>query len=178
MKHIVVGVVAVAAALGAVAFFGFSPFMKTVVQQFGTVTAGTTFNTAKVASVDMIPISSSATSSSVYNGDANDRVVTDAFVSCYATTSTAFAQNGAGLANWTWLAATTSGSAPATLTNTNYVMNLNVATSSTDDSYAATSTYTPHIWQRWKAGSYITFQPNGTTTNTVSCNVGVHYLAF
>lgn len=138
--------------------------------------SGTTFNSAKVASVVMVPTSASATSSSVYNGDASDRIIDSAFVACFPAVGSVFAQTSAGVANWTWIAATTSTNAPATITNTNLALNVNVSTSSTNDSYIATSTYTNVITRRWAAGTYLTFQPNATSSvSGVNCTPGVYY---
>lgn len=138
-------------------------------------TAGTTFSNAKIAAVVMTPSSATATSSSVYNSDSSDRIIDSAFVSCYPASGSVFAQTGAGLANWIWTAATSSTAAPATLANTNYALNAPVATSTTNDSYVATSTYQNTITRRWAAGSYLTFQPNATSSTATNCTVGVYY---
>jgi len=148
------------------------------IESFGTPVVGTTFSTAKVAAINMIPSTASATSSSIYNGDDNDRFVTDAFVACGGVGTSKTAYTGTGLANWTWYAATTTTNAPSdplSSTATNLAMNVNVSTTTAADAYTATTTYTQVFNRRWAAGAYMTFQPNAT--NTATCNVGVHYLA-
>ena len=167
----------VGAVAGLVAFFGLSPFGKEVVQQIAGSSTGTTFNTAKVAAVVMSPTTSSATSTSILNTDASDRIILDNFVSCAGATTTAFGADSLGLATWKWGAATTSGAAPqpSILNSVNAAMNINVATG-TYDAYTASSTYTAVYTRRWAAGSYLTFQTNGTTTPSLSCVAGVHYI--
>lgn len=169
------------AVLGAFAFFGLTPFGKTVVEQLAgsNQSAGATFNSAKVASIVMVPnaAGTNATSSSILNTDSTDRIITDAFVSCTKAGSV-FAQTSAGVANWTWKAGTTTTSAPATLDSVNansLAMSMNVATSATDDSYNSTSTYTGVFTRRWPTNTYLSFAPNATSS-TAACVVGVHYL--
>lgn len=142
---------------------------------FGTASpTGSTFNTAKVAAVVMTPSSNTATSSSILNSDVGDRIVLDGFVSCPVVGSPLL-YDGTGPATWVWTAATTSTAAPALFTSTVLAaMKLAVTTSTSADSYGATTTYTNTNARRWNAGSYMTFQPLGTTTAT--CVVGVHYI--
>lgn len=134
-----------------------------------------TFNSAKVASVNITPSSSSATSTSILNTDASDRIVTDAFVTCQSVASV-FAQDGLGVSGWLWVAATTSTAAPAVLPATAFAaMNVVVGTS-TADAWAATTTYTSPFARRWATGTYMTFWQNATSS-TATCQGGVHYLA-
>lgn len=159
-----------------VAIYGGYVYPKMVQQIVVGSVVGSTFNNAKVAAINMTPSSASATSSSILNTDASDRIVTDAFVTCSQTPGNNFAPNG-GVATWIWQAATTSTNAPATLgsNSVNQALFVTVATS-TADAYTATSTYTIALTRRWATGSYMTFQPNATSSTAV-CNVGVHYLA-
>lgn len=138
--------------------------------------AGSTNNDAKVASVAMAPTSRTATSTSILNSDASDRIVTDAFVSCTGLTS----MNGAdtaGLATFKWTAATSSTAAPApsVIDASLAAMNVTIATT-TSDGFTATSTYTNVYARRWNAGTYMVFQTNGTSS-AVSCTPGVRYIA-
>lgn len=167
----IVLIVAVVALLGYMAFFKASP-------AFGSSAVGTTFNSAKVAEIVMQPTSSSATSSSILNTDANDRIIDSSFVSCATSTGSVFAQTAAGVATFQWQFATTSTNAPAVFpsTATNAAL-INLGTSTTDDSYAASSTPTARaISRRWPTGTYLTIQPNATSSNaSLSCQAGVYY---
>lgn len=138
--------------------------------------AGTSFNSAKVAAINISPQSRTSTSSSLYNGDASDRVVTDAFVTCSGLTNM-FGADAAGVADFRWWAATSSVAAPtvSVADSIGNAMNMAVATS-TSDGYNATSTYTGVFARRWKAGSYMVFQTNATSSTAV-CQAGVHYVA-
>lgn len=176
MKNILLGAIGLGAVFGVLAWFGLTPFkeVNTVVQQMVGSASGTTFNSAKVAQINLNPQSITSTSTSLYNGDSSDRIVTDAFVSCNNLTSMTSATGG--VATFQWGAATTTAAAPtaSVLTNQYAAMNVTVATS-TADGYTATSTYTAAASRRWAAGSYMTFQTNATSTNA-ACTVGVHYL--
>lgn len=134
----------------------------------GANSVGTTFGTQKMAAIVFVPLTTSATTTSVLNGDANDRYVTSSFSYCGGVGSSP------SVSTLTFTAATTSTNAPASLgTNTNYVMNISVATSTADNTNA-TSTFGSPVWQRWSAGSYVTFASNAT--NTAVCTVGVNYI--
>lgn len=146
---------------------------------FGSST-GATFGDAKVAAIVMTPASASATSSSILNTDASDRFITDAFVVCSAVGNVFTAVTGAGLtsAGWLWKAATSSTASPANIqgfTSADLAMSVSVATTTAADAYTATSTFTQVYNQRWKTNTYMTFQPNATSSTAV-CTVGVHYL--
>ncbi len=139
----------------------------------GTSTAGSTFNSAKMAAVAFAPADPTATTTSILNTDANDRLVTGARVSC-GNVGTSFTQiNGSGLAALIFSAATTSTNAPATVSNTNFAFRVTVATSSVD-TFVASTTPTNSYMQRWSAGSYLTFFSNAT--NTAQCTVAADYL--
>ncbi len=138
--------------------------------------AGSVFNSAKVAAINMAPSTGSATSSSIFNGDSSDRIVTDGFAACSGIGTSQTAYTGAGLANLVLKAATTSASGAANVGN-NGPLTVIIATSTASDFNVASSTYvsTAGFIQRWAAGSYMTFSFNAT--NTAACTVGVHYLA-
>ncbi len=143
----------------------------------GTSPTGSTFSTAKVAEIVWGSIlSGSATSTSILNTDANDRIITDSFAFCSGTGTSQTAYTGTGLAALLFRAATTSTSAPAIVSNTNYAANMTIGTS-TPNSYNATSTegVLAGTSRVWPAGSYLTFFSNAT--NTAACIVGSHYLA-
>lgn len=177
--------VVVLAIMGGLAWFGLTPFLhesvidktSTTVQQIGSP-VNTTFNTAKVAAVNITPSSNTATSTSILNSDTSDRIITDAFVTC-SNVGNVFAQTAAGLASagWNWQAATTAAATPATLgANANLAMNVIVATTSAADAYTASTTYTQVFNRRWGTGTYMTFWENATSSSAV-CQAGVHYLA-
>ncbi len=173
MKYFL-GVLALGAFLGTLAFFNFTPF-RTVVQQvaFGSP-VGTTFSTAKIAAMNIAPATASATSTSILNSDASDRYITSAFAECTGAGSSQTAYTGAGLANLLLRIATSSTAAPVVLSNTNYAANLTIATTA-PATYQSTTTPTTSWMQVWASGSYLTFYPNAT--NTAQCVVGVSYLA-
>lgn len=139
----------------------------------GASSTGAEFSTAKIAATVFAPATGSATSTSILNTDANDRYVTNAFSYCGSVGTSFTPYTGAGLAALQFTAATSSTDSPATLSNTNLTMSVTVATSSVDSSNA-TSTYGTAFWQRWAAGSYMTFVSNAT--NTAVCTVGVGYI--
>jgi len=175
--------------MGALAWFGATPFLKVVnnVEQLaGSSTAGSTFNTAKFAGIAVSPTApgSNATSSSILNTDVNDRFVTGIRVGCEAVGTSKTAYTGAGLASLTLSIATSSTAAPATNSNTNLVGGgvVTIATStpqfieaSSTASTAVPNTGSSAVNNLWLAGSYITFTFNAT--NTAACTVGVDYIA-
>lgn len=146
----------------------------------GASPAGSTFSSAKIAAVSMVPSApgTNATTSSILNGDANDRIIIDGGVSCegIGTTSNSPAAGGGALANWTLKAATTSTSAPADVGSlVNFNVNMNIATSAPAN-YVSTTTnpVLGNSGRIWLAGSYETFWWNATSTAT--CQPYVHYL--
>ena len=170
MKNILITVaLVVAIALGVGAYF-----YPESVQSLGSA-AGTQFGTAKIAQVNINPQSRTSTSTSLYNSDQSDRYVTDAVVSCSGLTSMAGA-TGAGVATFNWTAATTSAAAPtASIATAPFAaMQVSLGTS-TAYNMIATSTYTAPWGRIWRAGEYMTFQTNATSS-TATCTVGVKYL--
>lgn len=158
--------------LGAITYVGVT-FPQTSV--FVGSPVGTTFNTAKIAAINMTISTASATSSSILNSDASARYITDGFVACTGIGTSLTAVTGAGLATLQFQMATTSTSAPANL-GTNYSERVTLATSSATFYVASTTEGAIAGFSRyWDAGTYLTIQPNAT--NTAACTVGVHYLA-
>lgn len=176
LTKISVGVVAVGAILGALAFFGLTPFVKNVINNIAgnVITGGTTANTSKVAETTMNLTSGAATSTSILNTDAQDRIVINLETFCSAVGTSQTAYTGTGLAALTMTAATTSTANPATITNTNS-FGFTIATTSLE-TYISTSTNPANgaDGRRWAAGSYMSFAANAT--NTAQCIVDVKYL--
>lgn len=162
---VVVGILAV---LGAVAFFGYSSFLKTIVQQFGSP-VGTTFNTAKIVAVNMSPATAAASSTSILNTDASARWVANYGMAACTGVATA----GTSVSIFNVQAATTSVANQGLQGNTNVAINLNIATSSSFVN-ASTSTPSTAIGSYWAAGTYMTFLFN--TTNAAACTVEMDYL--
>jgi len=140
----------------------------------GVSPTGSTFNSAKVAAIVFAPATGSATSTSILNSDANDRYVTDSFSYCQSVGTSFTAYTGTGLTELRFKGATTSTASPAAVSNTNFALNVIVATSSVY-SANATSTFVAAVNQVWPSGSYMTFTSNAT--NTAICTVGVNYVA-
>lgn len=139
-------------------------------------TAGATNNDAKRVSIAMAPISAAATSTSILNSDATDRIVIDAGVTCTGLTNM-FGSDSAGLVNYRWTAGTSSVAAPtaSVINATLAAMNVTVATT-TPDGFTATSTYTNPYARRWNAGSYMVFQTTGTSS-AAACTPYLSYVA-
>lgn len=178
MKYFL-GVLAGGAFLGSLAFFGYTPFLKVtqVLNPLGSA-AGTTFNSAKVAQVNMSPSTASATTTSLQNTDGSDRWVTDSFVNCTGDSTSKTFLTGTGLAALTLKTATTSVANLGLQGSTAYATNITVSTS-TNFTYNASTTPsvaigTGAVAYLWKAGSYLTFLFNATSS--AACTVGVHYL--
>jgi len=173
-KHIVA---AIAAVVIAAAIAGGYYYPKIVPQ--GSA-AGTTFNTAKVAQINITPTSLSATTTSILNGDSYDRYILDSFINCATTSGSVYDSNPqtTGVPSWIWKAATTTTSSLGLQGNTNLVVAMSVGTSTTDYSYNyQQSTTTANYLRQWKAGTYLTWLSNATSSNkTISCQVGVHYI--
>lgn len=143
--------------------------------QFGASATGSTFGTAKIAEVVMAPQSRTATSTSILNSDSSDRVVLDAGVNCSGL-SNMFGSTSGGLSTYQWYAGTTSSAAPTASIASNALLAMNVAVATTTSAgFTATSTYTNPYARIWGAGTYMTFQTNGTSSATV-CQPFVHYI--
>lgn len=138
--------------------------------------SGTTFSTAKIAAININPQSVTSSSTSLFNGDASDRMVLDTYVSCSGLTNM-FGGTGAGLATYDWYMGTSSVAAPTgTIAgNTFLAARISVATSSPGIGFTATSTYTSSPTRLWRAGEYMVIQTTGTSSAAV-CNAGLHYI--
>lgn len=147
------------------------------IQQVAGSPAGTTFNSAKIASVNITPLTGTATSSSILNTDASARWIDSfGFAGCTgANTSYTYPNtSGTGLANLLIQVATTSISGQGLQGNTNYALNMTVPTSSAV--YVQNSSTTPASNAGyWAPGTYLTFTTNAT--NTAACVFEVDYLA-
>lgn len=173
LKKGILALFGVAAILGAVAFFGYSPFLKEVIQTFGSPT-GTTFTTAKVAAIDMTPATLAATSSSILNTDASNRFVENLEADCTGVGTSYTTLTGAGLASWVVTVATTSVANDGSQGNANTFTGTIATTtpfSLLSSVIASTGTAVTYVWA---PGTYMTFSLNAT--NTAACIIGVHYL--
>lgn len=175
---IITGLVVIGAILGTIAFVGFSPFQKTVIEQFGS-TAGTTGNTGKRATIVWAPQSSTATTTSILNTDASDRVIISMDMTCAGIGASGTALTSAGLVV---TAATSSTANPGAITNTNLILlTTNTFATSTAELFQATSSpgltgVAANVFvRRWASGSYLTFSLNGTQPNA-TCTIGASYL--
>ncbi len=148
----------------------FTPVSKVVTQIVSGSAGGSTFNTAKTAAIVFAPVSNSASSTSVYNGDSSDRIIKDAHITCTGANFTA----GQALSSVIFSAATTSATSNGLKSNPNLALYVAVS-SSTPELYVASSSQGT-IARRWNAGSYLTFLTNATSTGE-SCVVGVDYIA-
>ncbi len=137
-------------------------------QALGGSAAGTTFSTAKVAQINVSPLT--ATTTNVYNSDDSSRIIESGFA--YCNTVGASTGNSVPL---TLVAATGTTAGTAALNaNTNYAFNVTIGTSTAVTSNAS-STYGSPIFQIWPSGTYMNFY--FAATNTAACTVGVHYVA-
>lgn len=179
MKYLkFVGVlIAVLAVIGAYFYPKFS-------QPLGQSSSGTTFNTAKFAgvSVNLASPGANGTSTSILNGDANDRYVTAVKVGCSGVGTSNTAYTGTGLANLLLTVATSSTAAPATLIGfADVVQNMTIPTTTTRALVASSTSgsnapaASSSLQAVWPAGAYMTFSTNAT--NTATCIFGVDYFS-
>lgn len=182
-------IVAAIAVLVIIGAYYYPKSSNTVIeQQVAGSAAGSTFNTAKFAGIAVAPATpgTNATSSSILNGDAGDRYVTQIRLGCESVGTSKVAYTGGGLASngFTLSVATSSTAAPATNSNTNIVGG-NVINISTSTQYfveasstaltAVPNTGSSAVNNIWLSGSYMTFTFNAT--NTAVCTAGVDYVA-
>lgn len=157
----------------------FAPPTQNVTNSYGAPTpspVGTTFNSAKTSMIVWQPTSNAATSTSIYNGDATDRIIKQLNMSCRSLAFTA----STSLVALNFKAATTAVSSLGLQKNTNYILNIDVSTSTAEQYIGST---TPgliagsDLLRRWPAGTYVTFNTNASSTNTETetCIVGVDY---
>lgn len=167
MNKTVIGVVCVGAVLGTLAFFGYSPFLK-VVQQYLGSPAGTTFNTAKIAGVNMALATAgiNATTSSITNSDSSDRIITGGYATCSGLGTSLTADGTAGVYSLVLNIGT----------STTNMLTIAVATTSSQINVASSSAFAAVSYlSRWNIGSTLNFAWNAT--NTAACTVAVTYLA-
>jgi len=115
----------------------------------------------------LTPTTTTGTSTAILNSS-YDRAVTDGFAFCTGVTK---ADTG-GLATLVLTAATAT--AATTVTNTNYALNLTIATTSATVYAASTTAPVSDVWRVWPAGTYLVFAFNAT--DTAACTFGVHYM--
>ncbi len=140
-------------------------YYPSYVPQAGSSPAGSTFSTAKAAATIFVP-SNGATSTSMYNSDANDRYVTGINVACTGVGNSFTAVSGAGLATLFFRA--------AVVANTNNAAVVPIATTTSIMQVASTTVPTSAYMQVWGAGTYMTVTSNAT--NTATCTVSLPYL--
>ncbi len=149
------------------------------VQLAGTTqnSAGTVFSSAKRYSITFAPATASATTTSIINTDATDRIVVDTVIYCGGIGTSLSPYIGGGLSVFNISVATSSAANPtATTSSSNLVSSNNIATSTADGFVASTTVATGSAYGRvWASGSYMSFIANAT--NTAVCNVGVDTLA-
>ncbi len=118
--------------------------------------------------INFAPASNAASSTSILNGDASDRIILGAQFSCLGANFTA----ANALANVILSAATTSDTTHVLAGNPFVALYQTLATSTSEVFTATTTQATPN--RRWNAGSYLTFTTNATSTG-LSCTIGVTY---
>lgn len=180
---IIVGAVIVLALFGA---FGLGWYLHQNHELVGAVSpAGTTNSTPRIAQITFAPSTGNATSTSMLNTDANDRVISTVDESCVGLGVSQTGWTGAGLLSLGLIFTASTSSVPTpvnngTLANTNYVLdNSNTIATTTPALYFIASSTPGAIgnnptFRIWNAGSYLTIQANAT--NTASCQIRVGYL--
>lgn len=148
-------------------------------KQITASTAAVTANDAKIAEFNFAPTTAAATTTSVLNSDSQDRIITSFDTACSGLGTSLTAYTGAGLAALVFKVATSSTDTPNNLSNTNYVYNGTIATSSSSFYDASstpglTSATVVNFNRRWPAGTYLTVSSNAT--NTASCILNARYL--
>lgn len=179
MKKIILGVVALIIAVGALGGYMYMFSDKETVQPASASPAGTSFNTAKFAgvAVSLANPGANGTSTSILNTDANDRIITGLRAGCESVGTSQTAYTGAGLVSLQVTVATSSTSAPSSNGNTNSVGGgaFVLATTSPQFALSSTTQSTSKVYSIWASGSYLTFTANAT--NTANCTLGADYVA-
>ena len=149
-------------------------FYPQIPSLFGSA-AGTTYNDAKFAGtvVNLALPGANATSSSIYNGDAGNRYVSDYKLGCTGLGTSYTAYTGAALAALTLTIGTTSTAAPAVIPSSNVVASAVTVATTTASNAIFTSSTGGGLANVWGPGTYMTFWFNAT--NTAACTVGVSY---
>ncbi len=171
-NKIVVGGVLVALVLSVIGIF--YPKSQLVTQFVGGASpSGSTFNTQKQLGV--VASLSAGTTTSVQNTTGADQYITGFYWACSGVGSSNTAYTGAGLANLTVKAATTTSSFNASTPTSNTAVNANLSLTTTNISTSTAFTAvgsttiadaTPSF-MIVPAGSYLTFVTNAT--NTAAC---------
>lgn len=166
-------IVAVVAIIGGYFYPGGS---STIVNSFGAASpTGSTFNNAKIAMATVDLSAVAGTSTAILNGDVSDRIVSEGLFDCNTVGTSRTFSTGAGLSALTFTISTSSSATNNTNVNTNYILQTDVATTSTE-LYSASGT--PGLTgtaaiRRWATGSYLIIGSNAT--NTANCTIGVKY---
>ena len=158
-KTIILGVLVILAIAGAYMY------PKAVIS-FGSAT-GTTFNSAKIALVNVAPATSAASSTSILNTDDSARWVEAGYATCTGTGSESLVQ-----ASLKFTLSTTSVASQGLQGNTNITASIPVSTT-TAFSNNATTTSNSTVLAYWPSGTYMTILTSATTT--AACTVGVAY---
>lgn len=176
--------VVVLSVMGALAWFGATPFLKTtsntVVQQLAGSAAGSTFNTAKFAGITfgLATPGANGTSSSVTNTDASDRYVTGYRVGCQNVGTSLTAYTGTGLAALTYSIGTSTTAAPASI-NPFAAITLNRTLGTTTSAIVVASSTTQVATSSyaaiWHSGEIMTITFNATNTAS-GCTFGLDYM--
>ena len=167
--------------MGALAWFGVTPFLKVVsnVEQIaGASPSGSTFGTAKYAGVAINAASPGAngTSTSILNTDANDRYPTAIRLGCEGLGTSKTAYTGAGLSALQLSIGTSSTAAPAVIPGTLVSgAAVTIATATPQFELNTVVTSSSLGGAVWPTNTYMTFWLNAT--NTAACTVGVDYVA-
>lgn len=172
---IFIGAVAVVIVAG---FIAGGYFYPKAVQSLGSA-VGSTFSTAKVAAVNMAPLTGTASTTSLLNTDGSARWVKSVDTFCTGVGTSQTFLTGAGLSGWTVQAATTSVPNLGLQGNTNLAGNVSIGTSTPfEQSASSTITSTNSVntdLYYWAPNTYMTFAFNAT--NTAACTVSVSYSA-
>lgn len=141
---------------------------------FGAFTQGATFGMAKIAYVSMNLGSGTGSTTSLLNTDANGRWYQAGVGDC---TNLEAASSSVAIFNVE--AATTTVANNGLQGNTNLLLNLNLATTSSYiTKFSANATTTPSEGTSegyWPTGTYLTFLANAVST-TSACTIGISYI--
>ncbi len=178
---IFLGIITVAAVLGALAFFGLTPFKEIITHTFGTTTQGGTGSTARqfnVYGVNLAAPGANATTSAIQNTTGNDLFITAIKIGCEGVGTSQVQVAGGGLATLQITAATSTAATTVLGTNANSIGGgaLVIGTSSNAFVFASSTSATPGSnsakgYQIWPSGSFINFNTNAT--NTAVCTFGI-----
>ncbi len=159
---------------------GYGAFHKTYVQVNVPVggsssAAGTSNLGSREAAVVMLPLTASATTTSILNTDGSDRAITSSSAFCTGLgTSNAF--TGGALASLLVQMSTSTVGFAGLQSNANYAGNLTIAT--TTSTYytgaSTTETFPQYFGRIWPSNTYLNITFNATNTGT--CTVGVKYM--